>query len=166
MTPVESSFSIYDIFKSPLGYIYLIFCEDFLVGLTFEKPSGCSFHKDSAPGEFIKELELYFQGNDVSFGQKKKFLSGTEFERKVWALLVEIPFGETRSYKWVAEKTGSPGASRAVGRALSKNPIPVVFPCHRVIESDGSLGGFSAGTDIKVRLLEMEYYGKQNLDRK
>jgi methylated-DNA-[protein]-cysteine S-methyltransferase len=65
-----------------------------------------------------------------------------------------------RTYKWLAEKTGKPGAFRAVGQSLSRNPIPIILPCHRVIESDGSIGGYSAGVDIKRRLLEIEYYSK------
>jgi O-6-methylguanine DNA methyltransferase len=91
-------------------------------------------------------------------------LIGTEFERKVWAALNEIPFGETRTYKWIAEKIGNPAAVRAVGRALSKNPIPIVIPCHRVIESDGSIGGYSSGVNIKKRLLELEYYSKMTMN--
>lgn len=87
---------------------------------------------------------------------------GTEFEQRVWSALSGIPFGETRTYKWIAEKIGNPGAVRAVGRALSKNPLPIIIPCHRVIESDGSLGGYSSGTHRKRRLLEMEYYGKMS----
>ena len=65
-------------------------------------------------------------------------------------------------YKWIAEKIGRPAAVRAVGRALSKNPIPIVIPCHRIIESDGSLGGYSSGIDRKRRLLDMEYYARMN----
>ena len=91
-------------------------------------------------------------------------MEGTEFERKVWETLKEIPYGETRTYKWLAEKIGKPHAFRAVGNALGKNPIPIIFPCHRVIETDGSLGGYSGGTDIKRRLLEIEYYTKLSKD--
>jgi len=105
---------------------------------------------------------MYFSGSVSKFSQKIKFLTGTEFERKIWSVLNEIPFGETRSYKWVAEKAGSASAVRAVGQALSKNPVPIVLPCHRVIESDGSIGGYSSGTDIKRRLLDMEYYALMN----
>ena len=65
---------------------------------------------------------------------------------------------ERRTYKWLSEKIGSPKASRAVGQALGRNPISIVLPCHRIIESDGSIGGYSSGVDIKRRLLEMEYY--------
>lgn len=152
----------YDIFKSPLGPIYLIFSGHKLSGVSFAKPSGISYRKNSAPAKFISEITKYFQGSGNGFTRKIDFLSGTEFEKQVWLALNDIPFGETRSYKWVAEKIGRPAAVRAVGRALSKNPVPVVIPCHRVIESDGSIGGYSSGADIKIRLLEMEYYAKMN----
>jgi len=116
--------------------------------------------KGSAPESFIEELSSYFSGTDCVFKQEIRFLTGTAFEKNVWSVLPDIPFGETRSYKWVAEKTGNPAAVRAVGRALSKNPVPIVIPCHRVIESDGSIGGYSSGVEVKRRLLEMEYYAK------
>lgn len=154
---IKSSIA-YDIFDSPLGLLYLIFSGEFLAGISFKKPADIPFKKGSAPEYFIKELSLYFQGTSIKFSQKIKFLTGTDFERKVWSVLNEIPYGETKTYKWVAEKTGKPSAVRAVGRALSKNPIPIAIPCHRVIESDGSIGGYSSGVNIKKRLLEMEYY--------
>lgn len=80
----------------------------------------------------------------------------TPFQRKVWEVVKTIPHGETRSYKWVAEKLGNPRAVRAVGQALKKNPLPGVIPCHRVIRSDGSLGGFSRGLKKKRELLRSE----------
>jgi methylated-DNA-[protein]-cysteine S-methyltransferase len=150
----------YDIFDSPLGALCLIFSGRLLSGISFGKPLNTPFKKGSAPEGFIRELRAYFSGANGAFKQEVKFLTGTDFEKKVWSVLTEIPSGETRTYKWVAEKTGKPSAARAVGRALSKNPIPIVIPCHRVIESDGSLGGYSSGVDIKRRLLEMEYYAK------
>ncbi len=149
---------VYDIFECPLGCLYLIFSGKFLAGVSFKKPSGVSFRKGSAPADFISELDLYFKGSGSEFKQKIKFLTGTDFERQVWSALQKIPYGQTRSYKWIAEKINNPSATRAVGRALSKNPIPVVVPCHRVIESDGSIGGFSSGIDRKRRLLDLEYY--------
>ena len=154
--------TVYDIFDAPLGALYLIFTDKFLSGISFTKPSGVPLKKGSAPENLIRELSAYFRGEDIGFSLEIQFLTGTDFEKKVWSALYEIPFGETRSYKWVAEKIGKPSAARAVGRALSKNPLPVIVPCHRVIESDGSIGGYSSGTDIKKRLLEMEYYSKLN----
>ena len=78
------------------------------------------------------------------------------FYRKVWKITSIIPSGETRSYQWVAEKIGNPEAVRAVGQALSENPLPGVIPCHRVIKKDGRPGGFSKGIEVKVRLLRKE----------
>ncbi len=154
----------YDIYDSPLGLLYLIYSGDFLTGISFEKPSHVAFRRGTASVNFIKELALYFKGQNSKFSQKINFLTGTDFEKKVWAVLREIPFGETRTYKWVAEKIGNSSAVRAVGRALSKNPLPVIIPCHRVIESDGSLGGYSSGVNVKKRLLEIEYYAKMKFD--
>ena len=152
----------YDIYDSPLGLLYLEFSGRFLTGLSFKKPPGIPYKESAAPESFKKELVMFFDGTCTGFKQEIKFLTGTDFEKRVWHSLKEIPFGETRTYKWVAERTGNPAAVRAVGRALSKNPVPVVIPCHRVIESDGSIGGFSAGVDIKRRLLDMEYYSKSD----
>jgi O-6-methylguanine DNA methyltransferase len=80
----------------------------------------------------------------------------TEFQRKVYAVVKKIPPGQTRSYKWVAEQIGKPQASRAVGQALKKNPYTVTIPCHRVLRSDGSLGGYSRGLKRKIALLKKE----------
>lgn len=157
---MSKSTLFYDIFESPVGALYLIFLKDSLAGVLFKKPAQISFIKNSAPKIFLKELNGYFKGIDSGFTQKISLLKGTEFEKKVWSCLAQIPFGETRTYKWVAEKIGSPSAVRAVGRALSRNPLPIILPCHRVIESNGSIGGYSSGIDIKRRLLEMEYYAK------
>jgi methylated-DNA-[protein]-cysteine S-methyltransferase len=81
---------------------------------------------------------------------------GTEFERRVWQTLTEIPYGETRSYAEIAAAIGSPAACRAVGRANGRNPIAIVIPCHRVIGSDGSLTGYGGGLDLKRFLLDLE----------
>ena len=105
-----------------------------------------------------KELVEYFEKGRQEFTCETIFFEGTEFEKKVWNTLKKIPYGETRTYKWLAEEIGKPHAFRAVGNALGKNPIPIIFPCHRVIEADGSIGGYSSGVDIKRRLLELEYY--------
>lgn len=88
--------------------------------------------------------------------RKKKANKLTDFQRKVYAVVKKIPKGEVRSYKWVAEQIGNPRASRAVGQALRKNPFPPLVPCHRVICSDGSLGGYSKGLDKKINLLRKE----------
>jgi len=80
----------------------------------------------------------------------------TLFQRKVYTVVKRIPRGETRSYAWVAREAGRPGAARAVGTALKKNPYTIIVPCHRVVRSDGSLGNYALGADLKRRLLETE----------
>lgn len=102
-----------------------------------------------------KELKEYFDG------KRKKFtlpldLRGTDFQLRVWNVLREIPYGETRSYKEVALAAGNEKASRAVGLANNKNPILIVVPCHRVIGSNGAMTGFACGLDVKKKLLELE----------
>jgi methylated-DNA-[protein]-cysteine S-methyltransferase len=83
-------------------------------------------------------------------------MKATPFQKGVWEMVKTIPYGQTRTYKWVAEKIGNPEAFRAVGQALKKNPLPGIIPCHRVIRSDGKLGGFSKGLKEKARLLKLE----------
>jgi len=80
----------------------------------------------------------------------------TRFQQNVWRMVRNIPCGETRSYGWVAKQLGLPRAARAVGQALARNPVPIVIPCHRVIGSDGNLGGFGGGVKIKKFLLHLE----------
>lgn len=80
----------------------------------------------------------------------------TSFQKKVYTVVRTIPKGEVRTYTWVAKKIGRQGATRAVGTALKKNPFTLIVPCHRVVRSDGSLGEFALGTDLKRRLLEVE----------
>lgn len=151
--------SFYDTCESPVGTLYIIFDGKTLRGIRFSKPSEL-LRKGKAPPIVKRELIEYLEQGREEFSQKFAVRGGTDFEKAVWNALREIPYGETRTYKWLAEKIGKPSASRAVGRALSRNPIPIIIPCHRIIESDGSLGGYSGGIDIKRRLLDMEYYVK------
>ncbi|MDD5704675.1 MAG: methylated-DNA--[protein]-cysteine S-methyltransferase [Kiritimatiellae bacterium] len=85
--------------------------------------------------------------------------AGTPFQQKVWSALRKIPYGRTASYKEVAVATGHPGAARAVGGANGRNPIAILIPCHRVINADGALGGYSSGLEFKRRLLALERGG-------
>ncbi len=107
-------------------------------------------------------LQKYFQGIQISFDFPLDLRQGTPFQKRVWKKLQEIPYGEHRSYKWVAEQIGQPQAARAVGMANNKNPLPPVIPCHRVIGSDGKLVGYASGLHIKRHLLEMEYQTMHN----
>jgi methylated-DNA-[protein]-cysteine S-methyltransferase len=151
--------SFYDTFDSPLGKLFLIFSGKKLSGIDFKKPADIP-RKGKAPDVIKNELEEYFEHGKDTFAMEIDLTRGTEFDHRVWLTLKEIPFGETKTYKWLAERIGKPNASRAVGQALGRNPIPILLPCHRIIESDGSLGGFSGGVDMKRRLLEKEYYIK------
>jgi methylated-DNA-[protein]-cysteine S-methyltransferase len=156
--PTHNNF--YDVLDSPLGPLYLIFTSGVLTGITFSKPTDILLNRMEAMTAARSELLDYFNKARQEFTCRTAFTEGTEFERKVWETLRKIPYGETRTYKWLAEEIGKPLAFRAVGNALGKNPIPIIFPCHRVIEADGSLGGYSGGVDIKRRLIEIEYYTK------
>ena len=104
--------------------------------------------------EAIRELNEYFDGKRTSFDLQLE-LQGTEFQKKVWKALKEIPFGETRSYGEIAKIIGNEKASRAVGMANNKNPIPIIIPCHRVIGANGKLVGYAGGIDVKEKLLEL-----------
>jgi methylated-DNA-[protein]-cysteine S-methyltransferase len=105
--------------------------------------------------EAIKQINEYLDGNRSSFDLSLE-LSGTEFQKKVWNALKEIPYGETRSYGQIAKIIGNEKASRAVGMANNKNPIAIIVPCHRVIGANGKLVGYAGGLDIKERLLKLE----------
>ncbi len=148
----------FDTFETPLGTIYLLFISSQLVGISFERPAGVLPKKSERVSPARKELREYFEKGRRDFTCKTAFIEGTAFEQVVWNTLKKVPYGETRTYKWLAAEAGKPQAFRAVGNALGKNPIPLIFPCHRIIESDGSLGGYSSGIEVKRRLLEIEYY--------
>jgi methylated-DNA-[protein]-cysteine S-methyltransferase len=106
--------------------------------------------------KLARQLKQYAAGKSVHWSVPVDLSSGTNFQQKVWRALTKIPRGETRSYRWVAQKIGKPKASRAVGAACGANPVPVILPCHRVVSSDGSLGGFGGGLPMKRRLLAVE----------
>lgn len=109
--------------------------------------------------EPLKELEEilnnYFSGEPVSLDYPLD-ISGTDFQIKVWKAVREIPYGQVRSYKWVAERVGNPKAARPVGTAISRNPVVLFIPCHRVIRSDGSLGKYGGMDWLKEKLLRLE----------
>jgi O-6-methylguanine DNA methyltransferase len=104
----------------------------------------------------IKELDDYFAGNSKSFSIPLDPQEGTPFQRKVWEQLQRIPYGQTSSYRDVAEAVGAPQGARAVGHANKMNCIAIVIPCHRVINSNGDIGGYDSGLHIKRALLELE----------
>lgn len=106
--------------------------------------------------EASNQLMDYFQGKRKSFDLPICYTRGTEFQKNVWKALETIPYGETRTYKEIAELIGNPKASRAVGGANNKNQIAIFIPCHRVIGSNGKLVGYAGGVDIKEKLLILE----------
>lgn len=120
-------------------------------------PTGLMEEKPSLFADLTREINRYFQGEAVDFSQfKLQWQLVTPYRRKVLRKTMEIPHGETRTYKWLAEATGNPKGSRSVGQAMANNPWPIVVPCHRVIGSNGKLTGFGGGLAMKERLLSLE----------
>jgi methylated-DNA-[protein]-cysteine S-methyltransferase len=107
-------------------------------------------------GDLPRRLSRYFEGQMISFDDELDVADATRFYQRVWEATRTIPYGETQSYALVAEQVGKPGAARAVGQAMAKNPVPLVVPCHRVIASGRGLGGYGGGLEMKCQLLEME----------
>ncbi len=120
------------------------------------KTRGDRIAQSSALLECLKkDLLSYVQGEKISFNYSLKMDNYSSFLIKIWTLTQEIPYGELRSYKWLSERAGTKGY-RAVGAALARNPFPILVPCHRVIKKNGNLGGYSAGLELKKKLLEIE----------
>src|SRR3989304_7812251 len=103
-----------------------------------------------------RELNAYFAGRRRSFTAPCDLGGMPPFTRAVLRITAGIPYGEVRSYRWVAQRLGKPKAMRAVGNALAKNAIPIIIPCHRVVRGDGTLGGYALGLNWKRRLLDLE----------
>jgi methylated-DNA-[protein]-cysteine S-methyltransferase len=144
------------IFKSPVGNLLISGNGSAITRISFTNKKVVSIGtKNSELERAEKQLNEYFSGKRKSFDLSLS-LDGTEFQKKVWNALMQIPYGETRSYKEVAEMIGSPKAHRAVGAAVKNNPIPIIIPCHRVIRSNGDIGEYSGGFDIKRKLLQLE----------
>ena len=153
----------YIFIPSPVGQLKLIANETALVAVLWEtdKPNrvllGEMSKDESHPilQEANQQLHAYFQGKIDHFDLPLEFY-GTEFQKKVWAELLKIPYGETRSYLDIATALNNPKAVRAVGAANGKNPISIIAPCHRVIGKNGKLVGFAGGLDVKDQLLKLE----------
>jgi methylated-DNA-[protein]-cysteine S-methyltransferase len=163
---------LYKTMSSPVGELTLVANESALAAILWEndKPTrvrlGPMRAVTSAPilHQAEQQLNEYFAGTRTRFELALNFV-GTEFQRKVWAALLTIPFGETRSYSDIAIQIGNANAVRAVGAANGKNPISIVAPCHRVIGKTGDLTGFAGGMEAKKILLELErrILGKERL---
>lgn len=148
-----------------LGKFIIAFLNDSLVYFGNNKENFNNFIKKtgykSQKNISIKEnttvqLEEYLSGKRKSFDINTEILIGTEFQKSVWLELSNIPYGKAISYKQLAINLGSNKLSRAVGQANSKNPIPVIVPCHRVISLDKAIGGYSLGIELKKHLLNIE----------
>ncbi len=155
-------------FETDIGWVGILASAKGLMCATLPQPSaqeaqqllGSSLNYATwAPHSFvslIQRLRIYFGGHKVTFPDQLDLSGATPFQRQVWAVTKLISYGESRSYTWVAEQIGKPRAVRAVGQALARNPLPVIIPCHRVITSDGKLGGYSGGLGWKRYLLNLE----------
>jgi len=106
----------------------------------------------------VRQVVDYFEGKRVDFEADLDLTAGTPFQRRCWCAVCAIPYGQVRTYDGIGLEIGRPGAARAIGAAVGRNPIPLIVPCHRVVRRDGSLGGFSApgGVRVKRALLELE----------
>lgn len=140
---------------TPVGYLEIISDGTALTGIRSVGSAAGEFFKDEITAEAERQLTEYFDKKRKRF-ELPLHLNGTDFQLRVWRSLAEIPYGETRSYRETAAAAGNPNACRAAGNAVGKNPFLIVLPCHRVIASDGTLGGFSADINIKKYLLEFE----------
>lgn len=151
----------YTYFPSPIGDLLLAGAGEQLSLIGFPEGKGRMRHAevwlpdDSAFGEVKRQLAAYFGGELTCFTLPLS-PRGTAFQQQVWEALRTIPYGQTRSYGEVARQIGKPQASRAVGAANGRNPLPIVIPCHRVIGSTGTLTGFGGGLEAKAVLLRLE----------
>ena len=149
--------------SSPVGILKLVAHDHALVAVLWENENPkrvrlAELIKNNTHPvllETAKQLTEYFQGKRTQFDLPLDF-AGTEFQQKVWQALLTIPFGETRSYKQIAEQIGNVKAVRAVGAANGKNPISIIAPCHRVVGANGKLVGFAGGLENKEILLKIE----------
>ncbi len=158
----------YTVFETKMGWVGLLASEKGLVRTTLPRVSKegaiseliLNRSRAAFSPDFFKDLTRifvrYFNGEEVSFPAEIDLSSGTPFQQSVWRITSLIPYGEVRSYRWVAEGLGDGRMARATGQALGKNPLPLVIPCHRVIGSDGGLCGFGGGLNLKKRLLRLE----------
>jgi epoxyqueuosine reductase len=156
-------------FESPTGLLFVATSERGLAYLELAHASGRGFagwRRTGAPEAhpmegFAPNRAAIAQVLEYLEGKRRAFelpldLRGTAFQRRVWDALLEIPYGETRTYREVAQAIGRPAAVRAVGAANGANPVPLIVPCHRVIATGGRLGGYGGGLPLKARLLALE----------
>ncbi len=163
------SYGVYlSVLDTSLGSIGVAFNDRGIVSLQLPRPTSTQAWRDLSaafpdgvrrndlPAAISRELRDYSRGRCKEFDVPVDLSATRPFQRAVLTAIAKIPYGETRSYGWVARAIGKPGASRAVGQALHTNPIPIIIPCHRVVASDGSLGGYGGGLPMKKKLLRLE----------
>ena len=156
----------YDEMESPVGRLKLVASAAALVAVLweYERPNRVILaplkrgSRQPVLLEAERQLREYFSGTRTEFDLPVE-LNGTEFQKRVWRALRDIPYGQTMSYVDLARTVGSPRAVRAVGAANGKNPLSIIVPCHRVIGANGSLTGFAGGLDAKAKLLALEAKG-------
>ena len=157
---LESTIMYYTLFSSPMGDIALTANEHGLTGLAFQQGNAAiNIHRYQYKPEIFQQTIT--QINEYFLGQRKEFTiklapQGTTFQQQVWQELSLIPFGETVTYSWLAQKLNNPKAVRAVGSANGKNPIALIIPCHRVIGTNKNLTGYAGGLSLKAALLSHE----------
>ena len=146
------------IYNSPVGGLLAEVENGFLVRLDFAdgiQAEGKNGNESALMTQVVMQLDEYFRGARKNFNLPLN-PAGTGFQRKVWEVLLTIPYGETRAYREIAEAAGCPKGFRAVGMANNKNPIAIIIPCHRVVGSNGKLVGYAGGLDRKEALLALE----------
>lgn len=148
----ESSCFVYD---TEIGPLTIESEGSAVTAVHFGSEPRAAFRRTELTDRTAAEIAEYLSGKRIRFDLPLN-PEGTVFQKRVWNALLDIPYGETRSYRQIAERAGSPKAFRAVGMANNQNPIAILIPCHRVIGSDGSLVGYAAGLEIKKRLLALE----------
>lgn len=142
-------------YKSAIGLLEIIYKNDELISLKLVDKIGISCPTTNFIKNIILQLDEYFLGRRQKFDVAIN-PTGTNFQKKVWAELLRIHYGKTKSYQEIANAIGNPNSQRAVGTACNRNPILLIIPCHRVISKNGNIGGFIYGNQIKQKLLEIE----------
>ena len=143
------------IYESSFGPVRMDYEGNVLLRLRTVEPTEETGERTQLTQEVFRQLQEYFSGQRTEFDFPYE-LRGTQFQKKVWAALETIPYGQTCTYGDIARRVGSPNAVRAVGAANGKNPMWSVVPCHRVVGANGTLTGYAGGIDMKRRLLELE----------
>ena len=166
----------YTCFESSFGWVGVAKSDQGLTRVTFGAPTESAIKdrlrngshgkrglypltRNALDPELLKAAELltkYFNGVPVDFDIELDLGAGTPFQQRVWETALRIPYGTVQSYGWIAGEIDNPNAMRAVGAAMGANPLAIIVPCHRVVRSDGGLGGYAGGLHWKQRLLAME----------